>query len=149
LEYPESLKRLTASTRQFDAFRNPKGSFLYTNPKSYVAEADISKLVLKASIKTCWLKRFRHYPGRCFVLISQSILFKRIEDRDKKETLKEPVITDLNLNQIINTITEGKEEYNLEPFFLTSLSDLDAIQYRLEIMRDLENQPYRGINLST
>ena len=45
-------------------------------------------------------------------MISQSILFKRIEDRDKKETLKEPVITDLNLNQIINTITEGKEEYN-------------------------------------
>lgn len=58
-----------------------------------------------------------------------------------KETLEAPVFfTDLNLDQIIDAITIGKQEYNLKPFFYTSLSDIDAITYRHEIMQDLENK---------
>lgn len=69
-----------------------------------------------------------------------SILFERTEDSLKKETLEVPVFfVDLNLDQIIDTITVGKQEYNLKPFFYTSLHDIDAITYRHEIMRDLEN----------
>lgn len=70
-----------------------------------------------------------------------SILFEKAEDSIKKETLEAPVFfVDLNLDQIINSITAGRQEYNLKPFFYTSLHDVDAIQYRHEIFRDLENK---------
>ncbi len=69
-----------------------------------------------------------------------SILFETSDDSTKKETLEAPVFfVDLNLDQIIDAITAGKQEYNLKPFFYTSLNDIAAIEYRQEIMRDLEN----------
>jgi DNA mismatch repair protein MutS len=46
---------------------------------------------------------------------------------------------DLNLDQIINTITSGKEEYNLKHFYYTPVNDFDTIRYRHEILQDLEN----------
>jgi DNA mismatch repair protein MutS len=70
------------------------------------------------------------------------ILFNRTEDILQKKALESeaPVFfVDLNLNQIIDAITIGKEEYNLKPFFYTLLTDLDTIMYRHEIMKDLEN----------
>ena len=71
----------------------------------------------------------------------RSILFERIEDSIIKEPLKAPVFfVDLNLDQIINAITAGRQEYDLKPFFYTCLNDIDAIKYRHEIMRDLENE---------
>ena len=70
-----------------------------------------------------------------------SILFERTEDSKIRVTLEAPVFfVDLNLDQIIDVITAGKDEYNLKPFFYTSLHDIDAIEYRHEIMRDLENK---------
>jgi DNA mismatch repair protein MutS len=69
-----------------------------------------------------------------------SILFNKTETNLKIEPLEAPTfIADLNLDQIIEAITAGRQEYNLKPFFYTSLSDIDAIKYRQEIMRDLEN----------
>lgn len=71
----------------------------------------------------------------------RSILFERTEEAIKKETPEAPVFfVDLNLDQVIAAITVGKEEYNLQPFFYTSLTDIDAITYRHEIFRDLENE---------
>ena len=69
-----------------------------------------------------------------------SILFQSAADRVPDEQLTAPdFFVDLNLDQIIAAITAGKEEYNLKPFFYASLRDVDAITWRHEIMRDLEN----------
>jgi len=70
-----------------------------------------------------------------------SILFEKTEGDIKKETLEPPVFfVDLNLDQIIDAATAGKQEYNLKPFFYTPLNDIDPIEYRHEIFRDLENK---------
>ena len=69
-----------------------------------------------------------------------SILFEKIEGGIKKETCEAPAFfADLNLDQIIDAITAGRQEYNLKPFFYTPLLDIDSVAYRHEIMRDLEN----------
>jgi len=71
-----------------------------------------------------------------------SILFERPADRIGDDTLKEPdFFGDLNLNQIVESITGGKEyeDYNLKPFFYVILRRIDAIKYRHEIMQDLDN----------
>jgi DNA mismatch repair ATPase MutS len=75
----------------------------------------------------------------------QSILFERTEDSIKKETLEVPAFfVDLNLNQVIDAITAGRQEYNLKPFFYTPLRDEDTIRYRHEVMQELENEILMG-----
>ncbi len=70
----------------------------------------------------------------------QSILFQNIADRDLDVRLFEPdFFGDLALDQLVAAITAGKEEYDLKPFFRMPLHDVDAITYRHEIMRTLEN----------
>jgi DNA mismatch repair protein MutS len=70
----------------------------------------------------------------------RSILFEKTEEAIKRERPEAPAFfVDLNLDRVIADITVGKEEYNLQPFFHTSLTDIDAIKYRHEIFRDLEN----------
>ena len=73
-------------------------------------------------------------------MIFHSILFREVDSLLKQETIKEPdFFVDLNLNQVIDSITAGKGEYNLKPFYYTPLKDKDAISYRHEVMQDLEN----------
>ncbi len=52
--------------------------------------------------------------------------------------------TDLNLDQIVASITAGREEYDLKPFFYTPLSRVEAIHYRHGILHDLENEALLG-----
>jgi DNA mismatch repair ATPase MutS len=54
--------------------------------------------------------------------------------------------TDLNLDQIVQGILSGREEYNLDEFFYSHLRNIEAIKYRQEIMADLEDDSlYNGI----
>ena len=70
-----------------------------------------------------------------------SILFEKEDENLNSEPLEAPAFfVDLNLDQIIDAVTAGREKYNLKPFFFTPLKDIDAIKYRQEIAQDLENR---------
>jgi len=52
----------------------------------------------------------------------RSVLFEGTVDDRAKETPEAPeCFADLNLDQVINTITAGRQEYHLKPFFYTPL----------------------------
>ena len=74
-----------------------------------------------------------------------SILFQRAEDGLKQEFLVAPAFfADLHLDQIIDAVTAGKQEYHLKPFFYVSLDNIGEIEYRHEIFQDLENSELFG-----
>jgi hypothetical protein len=66
-----------------------------------------------------------------------SILFGNGEQIQDERPQPE-FFVDLNLDQIVNAITAGKEQYDLKPYFYTPLRSVDAIRYRQEISQDLE-----------
>jgi DNA mismatch repair protein MutS len=77
--------------------------------------------------------------------VFRSILFDDSEagaDIDQKTSPE--FFTDLNLDQIVASVTDGRDEYNLKPFFYTPLSDTGTIDYRYDIFRDLENRALLG-----
>lgn len=45
---------------------------------------------------------------------------------------------DLNLDQVMERVTAGREEYDLTPFFFTTLSDVDSVASRHDVFRDLD-----------
>ena len=67
-----------------------------------------------------------------------SILFGRIEDTPALSGDAPSFFADLNLDQAIDEITQGRDEYDLKPYFYTRLTGLDAIAARHEVFRDLE-----------
>jgi DNA mismatch repair protein MutS len=69
----------------------------------------------------------------------KSILFEPAGARTRGDKIEPPAFfRDLNLDQIVDAITAGREEYNLKPFFYTRVTNPDGIAYRHEVMRDLE-----------
>jgi DNA mismatch repair protein MutS len=76
-----------------------------------------------------------HGPGPRF----ESILFG--QPGGGAGGLEEPgFFVDLNLDQVLRSMTAGREQYELEPFFYTPLQGADAVRYRHEVMRDLEQR---------
>lgn len=69
------------------------------------------------------------------ILFDESEISTVIDGREAPE-----YFADLNLDRIVASITAGREEYNLKPFFHTPLSRVETINYRHDILRDLENQ---------
>ena len=67
-----------------------------------------------------------------------SILFARPDDRTEPQHAP-ACFVDLNLDQIVDAVTEGWADYNLKPFFHAPLNRIDAIAYRHEVFQDLEN----------
>lgn len=47
---------------------------------------------------------------------------------------------DLNLDQVVASVTRGRQAYHLEPFFWAPLQNVDAVAYRHEVFRDLEHE---------
>jgi len=78
-------------------------------------------------------------------MISVSILFQNAADRIPEQlAVTPPCFSDLNLDQIVTAITADKREYNLTPFFHTPLHAADAVLYRHEVTRDLEDASVAG-----
>jgi hypothetical protein len=74
-----------------------------------------------------------------------SILFEKCEAGTDAFARGQPMcFADLNLDQIVASITAGREEYNLKSFFYTPLAHVEAINYRHEIFRDIENPVLLG-----
>jgi hypothetical protein len=76
---------------------------------------------------------------------SQSLLFDRPTAPDALDRLEQPdFFVDLNLDQVVASVTAGRERYRLEPFFFAPLRDVAAVGYRQEVMRDLEQADVLG-----
>jgi len=67
-----------------------------------------------------------------------SILFDNRRDQFFLTEMMPDFFINLNLDQIINAVIAGKEEYDLKSFFYTPVHDTDLIKYRQDIFNDLE-----------
>jgi len=69
------------------------------------------------------------------------ILFDQPASSVAVDGSKEPdFFADLNLDQVLESMTSGREEYDLKPFFYAPLHDVSAVRYRHEVLRDLEKK---------
>jgi hypothetical protein len=73
-----------------------------------------------------------------------SILFEDTPASDPGKPEQPEFFADLHLDQIVASVTAGREEYDLKPFFYAPLRTVDAIGYRQEILRDLESAALLG-----
>lgn len=74
----------------------------------------------------------------------ESILFLEPDARVIDGCAIPEIFRDLNLDQIVDAVTAGRDEYDLKPFFYTPLASVAAINYRCEVLRDLEDQALAG-----
>jgi DNA mismatch repair protein MutS len=69
----------------------------------------------------------------------ESILFDRRADSAAVAEATAPAFfRDLNLDQALETILAGREQYDLAPFFYAPLEQVESVGYRHEVVRDLQ-----------
>jgi DNA mismatch repair protein MutS len=74
-------------------------------------------------------------------MVFHSILFDSpYDERTTGKSAPPSFFHDLNLDQLIDRITAGYEEYDLAPFYSAHLRDADAIAYRQEIMQEMDDK---------
>jgi DNA mismatch repair protein MutS len=75
----------------------------------------------------------------------QSILFERPQDGAGIDEIEQPdYFADLNLDQVLASMTTGREQYELGPFFYAPLHEVTAVHYRHEVLRDLQKPDVRA-----
>ena len=75
----------------------------------------------------------------------RSVLFaesEMVSDTDIQKARES--CSDLNFDQIVESVTAGRDEYNLKPFFYTPLRDVETVKYRYDVFRDLEDKSLAG-----
>ncbi len=55
---------------------------------------------------------------------------------------------DLNLDQVVASVTANRADYGLKGFFHTNLTEIDDVAYRHEVMKDLERREVRDCVLA-
>lgn len=74
-----------------------------------------------------------------------SILFEASEESAHLDRVSEPqYFADLNLDQVVESITAHREEYDLKPLFYERLGTVVAAHYRHEVFRELELKALSG-----
>lgn len=74
----------------------------------------------------------------------RSILFDGEPQAPVGETAAEPeFFGDLKLDKVVAAIVAGYDEYDLVPFFYAPLHEVAAVEYRHEVLRDLERAAVR------
>ena len=72
-----------------------------------------------------------------------SILYNRkeLEPRQEDVAPQPEFFHDLNLDQVVSSLTKGREEFGLESFLYAPVSDLACLTFRHEVMQDLQASP--------
>lgn len=89
----------------------------------------------------------RQVPARARALAKRyvSILFPDPPaDGDARERAEPEFFGDVNLDQVVEAVTKGRDEYRLAPFFYTPLRAVDAVDYRQQVMRDIDGTALAG-----
>lgn len=68
-----------------------------------------------------------------------SIVYRNPGDAASEVRAEPTYFRDLALNQIVDPLVSACAEYDLAPYFYTTLADRDAIAWRHEVFRDLED----------
>ncbi len=73
----------------------------------------------------------------------RSVLFTDAAEEARESREAPRFFHDLGLARVVEAITAGREEYDLVPFFHAHLTDVDAIVYRQDVMREMESAALR------